>query len=58
MHMNFADYLLLAALAAAGLYTFYRLFRGWLYTLSLETETNEPRRVSPSDAERSPVKRD
>jgi len=58
MHMNFADYFLLAALVAGGLYTFYRLFRGWLYTLSPETETNESHRVSPSDAERSPIKLD
>ncbi len=46
--MKAIDYLLLAALAVGALYTFYRLFLGYLASRSLEGEVTDRTEVSKS----------
>jgi hypothetical protein len=50
--MNTIDYLLLAALAGSAIYTFYRLFLGYLCTRSRDLEVvNGTDYSSPSRAD-------
>ncbi len=46
MQMNAIDYLLLAALTLGALYTFYRLFLGYVSSRSLEVEVTDRTDVS------------
>ena len=49
--MTIIDFLLIAAVVAAALYTVYRLFVGWLRTTFLEIETEEQREAKHSSNE-------
>jgi hypothetical protein len=49
--MNMIDYLLLAAVATAALYTVYRLSLGWLRTPGHETASEEWSNPSHASAE-------
>jgi hypothetical protein len=49
--MNMIDYLLLAAVATAALYTVFRLFLGWLRTPGHQTASEEWPNSSRASAE-------
>lgn len=56
--MNAIDYLLLAALAAGALYTFYRLFAGFAVERSRDVKQADPADYSkPSDKAMADFKR-
>lgn len=46
--MNTVDYLLIAAFAGGALYTFYRLFRGYLASQSYDAEVADRENPIPS----------